>query len=123
MKSKDKIFLSKSVSFAIEMVRASLRHTPTNVHLEGLWRQMNMGTDVLGDERCGQRLISLSILIHPGINVSASCTVNCTDGEWKSGDAEVCLLDHTGCYNENTQRWKFRCQLDTEGRLNVQPTK
>ncbi len=121
--SKDKIFLSKSVSFAIEMVRASLPQTPTKVRLAGLWMQMNMGTRVLGNEERGRRLVSLAILIHPGININAECALNCIDGKWTSGDVEICLFDHTNCYNENTKRWKFRCKLNIKGQLDVQPIK
>ena len=118
---KQEIFLSKSVSFAIEMVRTSLRHTPTRVRLEGLWMQMNMATDIMGDESHGQRFITLAILINPGIRVSANCHVNCVEGEWKSGDVEVWLLDSAGQRRDDAH-WKFRCQLNIKGQLDIQPT-
>jgi hypothetical protein len=116
-----KIFLGKSVSFAIEMVRASLCHAPTPLRLEGLWMQMNMATDLMGDKSHGQRFITLAILIYPSIRVSANCRVNCVEGEWESGDVEIWLLDSAGQRCDDAH-WKFHCQLE-EGRLNVQPAK
>lgn len=116
---KESVFLSKSVSFAIEMVRACLYHTPTNVRLSGLWMQMNMGTDVMGNETHGSRLITFAILIHPGIRVSVNCHVNCLNGEWVSGDTEIWLLDSEGKQNED-MRWKFCCMLK-DGQIEVNP--
>lgn len=120
-KNQNEMFLSKSVSFAIEMVRASLRHTPTNIRLDGLWMQMNIGTDLLGSERSGMRNLLFSILISPNINIEANCIVVCVGGEWKSGDLEIRLLDSKGCYAENNPRWKFRCQLNNaSGQIDVE---
>ena len=102
------------------MVRASLRHTSTNIRLTGLWMQMNMGTDLMGDKERGQRFITMAILINPGIRVNANCHVNCVDGEWKSGDAEIWLLDSAG-HRRDDAHWKFRCELTSSG-LTVQPT-
>ena len=109
--SKNEIFLSKSVTFAIEMVRACLPHTPTELRLNGMWQQMNMGTQVLGDERCGQRMVALHILIYPGNTLSASCSMDCVNSEWVSGQTEIRLFDESGCYNANTKMWRFACQL------------
>ena len=110
---KQKIFLSKSVSFAIEMVRASLRHVPTNLRLTGLWMQMNMGTDLMGDKNHGSRSITMAILIHPSSRVHANCDVYCEEGEWKSGDVTITLPG-------DGVKWKFHCQL-ISGALTVQP--
>ncbi|MEN9557647.1 MAG: hypothetical protein RL141_16 [Candidatus Parcubacteria bacterium] len=123
MKRTNDIFLSKSVSFAIEMVRASLHHIPTDIHLDGLWMQTNMSTDILGDRHFGQRSILFSILVYPDIVVEASCNVTCTDGKWRSGDVEIRLPSTTGHYNKDAAPWRFHCQIDAEGRLNAQPTK
>src|SRR3989344_7713944 len=120
MKGKNEIFLSKSVSFAIEMVRASLRLTPTDIRLAGLWMQMPIASDLLGDVEFGQRDILFEILIHPGIKIAAGCSVFCVGGEWKSGNVNIRLLDSTGRQRSDAD-WKFSCELDANGQLNVQP--
>jgi len=118
-RKKQEIFLSKSVSFAIETVRASLRHipTPTNLRLDGLWMQMNMGTDLIGDESYGSRFITMAILIYPSIRVHADCLVCCEKGEWKLGDV---IITFPGDTDRSGVEWKFHCQL-VSGELIVQP--
>jgi len=76
-----------------------------------------MGTDLMGDESHGRRLISLAILINPGIHVNANCRVNYMDGEWKSGDVTITFPGNT---DYSGVEWKFHCQL-VSGKLTVQP--
>jgi len=118
-KGKLEIFLSKSVSLAIEMVRACLR--PTNMNLEGRWEQMNIASDLIGDAEFGERDILFEILIYPGTKIAAHCSVVCMDGEWKEGTVSIKLLDSTSQERSGAD-WKFHCKLDAQGRINAQMT-
>ena len=121
MRSNKKIFLSKSVSFAIEMVRASLRHIPTDFCLERMWMQTNMELDIFINEKGGMRYVSFAILIGLDTWVKAYCYLTGTNGEWKSGNIRIYLLGQTPYCTENTPSWHFHCQLNTKGQLDVQP--
>lgn len=114
---KTEIFLSQSVCFAIETVRAALRHT-RDIRLEGLWTQMDMTTDVIGDEKSGVRFITILFFLHPNTRVHANCHVSCVNGEWTSSDTDIWLPDDSG-QQQRKVHWKFHCQLNADGQLEV----
>lgn len=119
-KSERKMFISKSVSFAIEMVRVALCNIPTDVRLRGIWMQTNMIIDVSMNERCMIRNVSLAILIDPDIWVSANCTVKGAFGKWTSGDVKVSILGKRPYCDRIVPSWKFHCELNN-GQLDIQP--
>jgi hypothetical protein len=123
MKKGTRILLSKSVCFATEILRACLSQPTTNVRLCGLWMQKTMMCmDIRNNGETSARHIGFQILISPNSHVHACCNVYGTGGEWTSGDVEVALLDETGHFNANTQRWYFACKLNGESRIDVRLT-
>jgi hypothetical protein len=121
-KNETRLFQGKSICFAIETVRACLAQSMTNVRLCGLWLQMDtVCADIVRHGITSERRIVFEILIATNNHVRANCVVYSVKGKWVSGEVEVALLDETNCVNVNTQYWYFGCELNTEGRIDVQP--
>lgn len=103
---------TKSVSFAIEMVRASLPHTPTSLRLTGMWMEMNMETD-----GTSHRLVSLLFHIYGAPSqVHAVCNLESEGGEWVRG---TCTINLT---SEPSTKWSFKCHRKGNG-LEITPTR
>jgi hypothetical protein len=102
------VHLTKSVCFAIEMVKACLPRTPTGLDMSGWWTQMDMETS--GTKH---RKVLLLIYIY-GLpsHVSASCEVFRENGEWARGTCTINLS------SDPKTTWTFNC-LMAQGQIQV----
>lgn len=101
--------LTKSVCFAIEMVRSCLPMVGRGQYaLTGMWQQMNMETE--GDH---DRLVSLLIhILGAPSQVQARCRVSANQsGDWDRGQCTITLT------NDPSRSWTFFCLLNDAGKL------
>lgn len=106
------IFLSKSVCFAQEMLRAALRRD-SGISPDAPWIQVNIG---VVDKTKESREITMTVIISPSTQVFAQCWVSQEGDRWNSGVVQFTLPDDT-----MSTEHRFRCRLDENGGLNLKP--
>ncbi len=118
MSKRTSIFLSKSVCFAIEMIRAALRQMPADMKLTELLTQVDITSRFAGDEKKGEILIGLTSLVRTSdptpfnVSISVTCSVRCCNGEWNSGTVKFRCREYP---KSQGRVWNFNCQLTDKG--------